>query len=485
MTTEPVIPTFKGQAAIDLWLAGKEHWNGTLNKLYFVDISFEGVDFSVYRTEERPTISFAGFRFPRGNIVFSKANFGDGDVIFSEARFEGGQVLFDETTYGRGSVKFDQVIFETKLVRFRDSRFLSDVVDFSRSNFDSTCVDFTACTFSKADVIFYNARFTGYVQFSHTDFGSGFTDFHAVQFGDGNITFSAVSFGKSNTSFNETVFGNGDIYFDSASFASSEVSFFNSRFGTGLVRLHDLKCAGASIYFTSIRCQARFWMRNISQLDSLSFRDATFDNVLSISDVQVNNIVDLVNTKLTNQFSLHGLDCSLQREKCFWFFKKAVDPADVERANRLKDLAENNKHHTLGLKFHAIEMRAKRWKHKSKTTSYLLDWTFDWLCNYGQSVLQPFSFWLLLTTVFAVIYTAFFRYPMTTLQQAGHGFVFSIANSLPFLNTANEGRNKALEILFKKEDVASYILPLMMIQRVLSVLLLFLVGLGLRNRFRI
>lgn len=179
------------------------------------------------------------------------------------------------------------------------------------------------------------------------------------------------------------------------------------------------------------------------------------------------------------------MTCVLQTEHNRFGLNVAKDAHDVERLTRLKELAETNKHLTLALAFHADEMRAKRWQSNTSTLSSTLDLVFDKLCNYGQSVLRPFFFWLLSISVFTLLYARASDKFRITFGNVWEMFVFSVANSLPFLTSARTARSEGLTHFFTGQDILTWILPLMMAQGLVSFMLLFLIGLGLRNRFRL
>jgi hypothetical protein len=63
--------------------------------------------------------------------------------------------------------------------------------------------------------------------------------------------------------------------------------------------------------------------------------------------------------------------------------------------------------------------------------------------------------------------------------------LLSASNSLPFLPQSRELRTGALQALYDTTDPSSFIDALMITQGVLSFIFLFLIGLGLRNRFRL
>ena len=173
--------------------------------------------------------------------------------------------------------------------------------------------------------------------------------------------------------------------------------------------------------------------------------------------------------------------------------KAALDTGDSERFGRLKEIAESNKDHESALRFHADEMRAKRWYSVGVAAS-LLDALFDFFSSYGQSIARPFL-WLLLCifslTLYTVGYVPFspnwFDNMMSINSQTWlNGFDVALNKTIPFLASVKEEGKVAYQVLndagilpnhYGTVSTLFFALP--------SFILLFLIGLGLRNRFRI
>lgn len=66
------------------------------------------------------------------------------------------------------------------------------------------------------------------------------------------------------------------------------------------------------------------------------------------------------------------------------YYKKANDPEDADRLRRLKELAEQSKHHRAALRFYADEERCERWQPGQSFWATLLDLCYDKVSNYGQ-----------------------------------------------------------------------------------------------------
>lgn len=534
-STLPEIKTLEPDAAVALWLKGKDEWNKWVENNPKYNINFSNVDFKLHRPHINAPISFADFTFPDGEMDFYGADFGDGDVDFTKAKFGKGRISFCCAKFGNGDVMFNYVVFGDGGVSFDRAKFGDGQLNFSFTKFGDGDVNFQDADFGNGDLSFLRAEFgdgnvtyletkfgdgnvyfdkvifgigdlsfikakfgegkvsfhqaefdKGNVNFVSAEFGKGTISFIEAQFGDGNVNFFRAKFGPGFVTFERANFGDGNVRYSEAEFGNGGVSFCGARFGEGEVNFIDAKFGYGDLLFNNMFCKGRFTMENISsEINSLSFRGATFTNTFSLSGLKVKSTIDLVNTKLTNQLSLHGLECRLKRTRNRFGVKKAIDPADAERANRVKELAEANKHHALALRFHADEMRAKRWQPGTGIFSSILDLVFDLLCNYGQSVFRPAMLWVFSIFAFVLPYAALAKECLTSVSQASKLLIFSLSNSLPFLTSAGAARTEGLDKLFDEDITYSAVFPLMMAQGVVTVILMFLIGLGLRNRFRL
>jgi hypothetical protein len=337
--------------------------------------------------------------------------------------------------------------------------------------------------------------------------------FWGAKFGDGDVFFIDAEFGDGDVSFNSTEFGNGSVNFKSAEFGEGEVRFIDAKFGDAELALENVNCKG------------RFYLSYIDNAPVTSFRNAAFDNAVMIDRVSFRGVPDFVNTKLTHQLSLHGLEFTLNRASRFHlkakdedgveqlhnkfreviegkqvstdisrylgmkrahvgFFKRATWAKDAERLNRLKELAENNKHHDLAMRCHADEHRAKRW-HEMSAPASLLDMAFSVSCNYGQSIWRPILVLVVLIISVTVPYTLLSDSLEFAVNFNSEMLAFSAANSIPFLTSAREASKSGIEQFYEGQDSLAWVYITMMLQGLASFILLFLIGLGLRNRFRL
>ncbi|MBO9509648.1 hypothetical protein [Thalassospira sp. A3_1] len=430
--TEEAIPArqkLEGEAALKLWRQGRDAWNSWIDQHPGWDISFAGVDFSSKR-DPKGNLSFSGYHFGDGLVDFSSAIFGDGLVDFSLAKFGEGHLDFSFATFGNGNVSFIWATFGN-----------------------------------------------GNVDFAYTTFGNGNVDFAYITFGNGFLHFYRASFLNSDVHFPGTTFGSGEISF-------RQVKINNLNFNPESVELRHIQAKELSIKGRAIFALPS----SASSLKSFNLHSASFDGPLTLQG-NLTIIPDLRATRSSHQVELSDLNVKLPRisPKLGWppkLSRMAEDPQDGARLRRLKEIAETNKDHQAALRFSADENRAKRWIETSWFGS-VLDMAFSAFSDYGQNILRPFAALIVLTAASMGLYKTL----ATETSAAGwagwaQAALLSASNSLPFLPQSRDLREDALTALYGT-DPGSWVNALMITQGALSFIFLFLIGLGLRNRFRL
>jgi len=467
--------------AIRLWQQGSEAWNSWAEQNLECDVDFSKVDFGVFiKRGEVEGIDFSFFTFPKGKVNFSRAQFGDSDVDFKYAEFGDGYINFNNAHFGDGDVDFENAQFGNGQIDFHKAQFGEGDVSFYITQFGDGSVSFRETQFGYGNVSFSKAQFgNGYFSFgnaqfgdgdvnlSHAQFGDGYVGFYQAQFGDGTVNFHQVKFGNGNTDFSNTRFGNGNVY------------FFDARFGTGTVD------------FQLIECQGNLLLRNLHDskaITSFTLSGASIDGLLSLSNNTFTCVPDLTETNIKHDIELQTLQATLPRKRLSWmglWAKKAINYSDIERLRKLKQIAESNKHHDAAQRFHADEMRARRWQTKERGGfgffGSVLDLLYSAVCNYGQSILQPVIGLVLSWGVFFAVYFNLTKNELTA-QQFPDLLVFTATNSIPFIPVAKTVREIAYRELF---DTGPLLFTTMSVQAVVSFVFIFLIGLGVRNRFRI
>jgi len=434
--------TLTGKEALDKLLSGKDVWNAYVEENPIADVDFSGIDFSALKPNSG-ILNCSRYLFPKGKVDFSSVVFGEGRVEFGFAEFGEGETDFSLAVFGKGGVSF------------LGTKFGEGAAGFMGTEFGDGRTTFSHAEFGKGGVFFNEANFgNGYLGFSEVIFEKGIVDFTKARFGNGFVDFSKAQFRE------------GDTYFDEVKFKEGPVSFQRALFD-GHFSIADLKAPNT--------------------IKDLSMRHCTFEKSLDLSGNKFTCIPDLTNTKLTNQLSLDRLECIPAIDS-----KGNTDPLDIERLCRLKELAAAHKNHDQALQFHVQEMRAKRYQLSNSVSDKvlrLLDYLFDITSEYGRSISKPAK-WLSWTAVFySIIYWEIgmsINTKLGDLTNFGNGLLYSLSQIIPFTASGKVSATESAEQLFASADnIPNWFYAISLSQGLVSFIFIFLLGLGLRNKFRI
>jgi len=491
-------------------------------------------------------VSFDKASFGNGGVSFSGTRFGDGDVSFSGARFGDGDVLFKGATFGDGDVLFNHASFGDGDVSFSGARFGDGDVSFNHASFGDGDVSFERVCFGGGWTVFEFARFNAEaVSFKDADFGPGYVSFERTLFGDTDVLFEGIRLGNGFFSLRDARSGDGRFTLTPAASAKAEWNFQGASFkGPAQINLTqsskpieimtlqgakfesalflkgtfdcvpDLRQSKVShhVDFTQLHTRlarhpatkTRRWrlihragrrLRNVTRLAIAAAQPA----LASLRRLPWLRPEKLRHTALLIAERFEPLFRSAPRTTpppVQWLIQQAVfvwqrpalraaDPEDGPRLRRLKEIAEASRDHASALRFAADENRATRWISKGWAAS-LLDLTFSATSNYGQSVARPVV-WLALTLTLAAaghfILAAGPAAP-DALRRAAYSLVLSATHGLTFLPPIKETAGIVTARLFPGGlPLAAIVLSAS--QSLISFIFLFLIGLGLRNRFRL
>lgn len=459
-----VEPVLSGAAAMALWLQGSGNWNQWVAANPNAEVDFSDQQFEVNKRRFRrpPSIDFSHFEFPDGRVNFNNAKFGEGMVAFTLAKFGKGNISFIGTKFSSGQVLFPYTKFGDGDLYFRYTKF-------------GNCnVNFEDAIFGDGEVSFYCAKF-----------GKGEVSFKRAAFGTGKINFQCAEFSESNLNFEDASLGKG------------EFDFSNASFGCGSVGLRNLTFEGI----------ARFdKLRKLEQCVEFSFEGCSFDKLFTFShEGRMGCPLDLRRTKLTHGVVLNDVKCDYVEvpvlawpaRLCHWFFaypdgeppawqllKRAADQEDSQRFRRLKELAQNENNRAKALEFNAQELRSQR-GHESHPLQDFLQFFYMLLSDYGRSVVRPLVGLVVVTLLFGALYARLATNPaLTAAKAAWAAFTYSASNMFAFVPISRDALEKSRMDLFG--NLVPYdVMWLAGSQSVLSAILLFLLGLGLRNMFRL
>ncbi len=294
----------------------------------------------------------------------------------------------------------------------------------------------------------------------------------------GPALFSGAFFGLNDTCYGKAIFSGAKFYaicdFIDTVFKNgcdfTEVTFYawahfrNARF-EGWAEFEN-----ATFYDTIDFSGAKFF-------DWASFEKASFDNHVMFHNVEFKHTVDFQSSSFAYPPELHN--SSLHQDiilDSVVFEGKDGELPLIERAWRTLRIAMSEQHnHQMEHLFFQFEMDVKLKQFGFKNSfSYFQLAIYKYASNYGWSFLRPIALLICSVAIFAFVYLNFSE----SVPSISEGLSISVSNTIPFSPIKAK--------IFKElENPSVYFVIVSIIQSILSVLLLFLVGLGLRNQFRI
>jgi len=429
------------------------------------------------------TADFTKARFI-GETIFTWAVFG-GHANFRDAAFMSSTANFVRTEF-KSEVTFVDAHFEGRAI-FQQAKFVGEA-DFWRAHFVGEAFE----------AFFFRATFEKQANFQAAHF-AGTAYFWGAQFASEAI-FQEATFEKP-TKFQEATFA-GEANFKQAEFVD-KATFEKTTF-KGVADFHAARF-GKTVIFGSSEWRA------VPDFVGTAFKDG-----MAIADL------DTLQTSLTN----HTLD-----------WRNDPTPATItDRLQALRKMARDADDRPRELDYFALELQSR---YQGAGLIKWLVWLYGLFSDYGRGIGRPFGWlvglwvgcalgyslliknappialWLCLT-VWALFIGAtidlwlFDRrqkssphpknhwwvlwgacvgqwgWLLWSIPQYGNALSLSLVNALPALGVASEARKSSLEALYGcVECVPAVVHVIGVVEGVAAILLLFLIGLGLRNRFRL
>ncbi|WP_417795886.1 hypothetical protein [Terasakiella pusilla] len=217
------------------------------------------------------------------------------------------------------------------------------------------------------------------------------------------------------------------------------------------------------------------------------FEGSVFDCPVSLRNTTFkSDVPDWRLTKLNAHFSLDGIKVIAPTT-----YDEANGPEDFsdlsDRYRRLKELAITAKDHDRELEFFAEEMRAKRLG-EEKWYLRFPNLLYGAVSAYGRSIARPIA--ALVAIWFTVGYIVMMKWRILKGQYVDWDVAwqsFKLSGSLltPFLGLSRTVYNDMMKKLFDKEPLGFFVDTVFLLEGALGVILIFLIGLALRNRFRL
>lgn len=374
---------------------------------------------------------------------------------------------------------------------FDNRIFNCDKIDMSNCHFDRNCaIDVNSSNFIKdVDVNLSSANLTVIhpkIIFSNENIRSVILD--EAAFGNGgDIYFSgenlkSVSFIRTDFSrISESDPRHFNIVFISChlkdfKFILSEIkttrsSQFNA---TVNITFHDVTLDASTLIFENSKLGSiNFSGCRIKNIQKLSLFNSTIGNPFNLSIFSPSSCIpDFRDVIVNGNVELDGFTCKTNESDI------QLINNEPSKCRSLKSFAENNKDHDSALYFHSLEMRSKR--ERLDRANKAIDIFFDSVCSYGRCFIKPAKLLLLEVLIFWLVYILIsFFYVKLTYSFSFKSLLFSMSNNpllLYFSKTMFDGNFI--------NNLPCWVILIFIIQNIFSMVFLFLIGLGLRNRFR-
>lgn len=357
---------------------------------------------------------------------------------------------------------------------------------------DESRVDFSGYTFEEKSN-FTSFIFPDFVDFTRTIFRAE-ARFHATKF-EGKAFFHYARF-KNVALFIEVIFSSG-VWFNSTRF-SEEAAFFGTTFSDH-----------ANFYKTIFKGLAVF--NRATFKGTFSFIDIEEQSYFLFRKTIFHLVPDFSQTHFTEAPQFDDADFSIAKSH-----NQSKNESDLSsRWRALKRLAIQGHDHERELFFLAEEIKSQRgiqdkalphpidYINNNKNdvlwpggARYWLGYLYEYLSDFGRSVMRPIFWLLLLGFMFQFFYL---KYPIDPkpqepilCNQSEAATYLSVRSALPFLpaTSYSENLSRSYTCLYGKnndgkENIPNAIVFLSIFQTMLSSILIFLILLALRNHFRI
>ncbi|MEM1378378.1 MAG: hypothetical protein AAGG69_13415 [Pseudomonadota bacterium] len=477
---------------------------------------------------------------PQSNLLFNDCQLSASSLDFGSASFGGDLVDFSrlrvstsENTSSKSTLKLSGLSFEGRRFAingdFENATLVADDLDITSEQFSmsglsmsgSGLLSLSGSNIKSQHVNFYTLDASAAeIDYSETLFVGTIFIANKSKLDADLISFAEAAFDFKEIFFSDTQWSGTRLDFEGAAFSGKSLKFDRNEFGCSFTDFSNSTLSSETTVFDNSKFGGRASFSDVNGVVNarhFSFRHCVFENSFDLSsDDEFGCVVDLTRTKMTNQFSLENVRCKINSEpdatvferilqRFEWYLhedqindllkryrswewlskQRVIDPKDVERLRRLKQIAGDNKNNRQAVDYRVKETKAERWNGAS-TADHFFEFFFQKLSDYGRSEMRVLA-WLGVTIVaFAWIYASVKRTTVEGWDLVTASITYSLSQTLAFLPVSRTSRLDYADILFG-ENAA---LPLSVVwiasaQNLISVLLLFLFGLALRNRFRV
>jgi hypothetical protein len=317
-------------------------------------------------------------------------------------------------------------------------------------------------------------------------------DFSLTHF-DRGVSFDGFLFSQ-RADFGAAMFSGTVVSFHSATFLSG-ASFFQARFSDASSANFGYATFADEANFGSARFGEAFF--RLATFSDSAYFGATFSGIASFESAQFLSENSFINAKFADRTTFVGTAFrtdvpdfrgATMHEATEWHGSIWPKPphgrvdaqAQVYAYERLKQEMERLKKHEDEQRFFRKELRARRELARPWSGEWTMNFLYQVFSNYGDSIALPLI-WLfgLFATGGAVFYLIHSTSPGAAILTMWHAAALSFGNIFPFVPITKELMSANPVIGWSRIEKA-----IAVAQTLLGTPLLFLLGLALRNRFR-
>ena len=338
-------------------------------------------------------------------------------------------------------------------------------------------VSFDNVKFADHDVGFSEAKFSSSAHFTEAEFGEGYVNFQDAEFGKGNVWFTGAIFQRQLISFSRATF-EGELIFTPNKEKSTlyHASFNDVVISGNFIINADYNCDETIFY--DLGDDATFQRLNVK--GSANFSGSTFKQVPDFRDAIFDRPPEVANMKVQPP-KMEGFLCK--------------DKNDASKYRKLKSMAVAASDHVKSGEFFAYEMMAKRGMEIKKCPELTLNYLYGLFSGYGQSYKRPLASLGIIWASFTFLNMLIVFRTLDFLDGSFFAARLSLHNLVPFISSLARfvpSPDKYVSNFqttmngLESDGVNIGALTLFGVsQQLIGAILLFLLLLGLRNKFRL
>ncbi|MEP1441734.1 MAG: hypothetical protein ABJK39_01845 [Hyphomicrobiales bacterium] len=333
------------------------------------------------------------------------------------------------------------------------------------------------------------------IHFDREKFPSGLLDLENYHF-PCSVSFYGAAFGDGDVAFSEATFGDGYVSFFRTKFGDGDVSFSGATFGDGYVWFSGVKFRDTTTSFLDVVVKGNFLSSYNTYPSNAHFSRMSVGGTADFSHNTFHQVPDFTDSKIERPPDVSGMEVLAFKRKWIWPWWKA-DQDEGAKFRKLKAMALAANDHEKDGEFFAYEMLAKRGYEAGSTgpIALFINWLYFTFSNFGQSYKRPFSFLILSLLTGWVGYGLWIGTSLANADRWWFAFGYSFRNFMPLFGSLfrfapkpsdhESWFDKTFHELAHSGFNVDWLTYVGIFQNFIGLIFLFLLLLGLRNKFRL